>query len=150
MNSLNIKAITDSTKEELEQLAGILIDASEGFELESYIFAKKLESLSKMLIEAMHDRAMSEAEKNKNNVVSSALIEVRETGARYDYSKCGYAPYNNLITQKKQIESEQKTMESLLKAISKPQTIIDDSTGEIMEVKPAKKSSKTSIVLTIK
>lgn len=150
MNNLNIKAITDSTKEELDQLAGILIDASEGYEMESYIFAKKLEYLSKVLVECMHDRAKDEAERNKNTIVKSAEISIKEVGVKYDYSKCNYTPYNAILEKKKAIESEQKTMESLLKAISKPQTIVDDATGEVMEVKPPQKTSKTSIIISLK
>lgn len=150
MNSLNIKAITDSNKQELEQLAGILIENSEGYELESYLFAKKLEYLSKILTESMHDRAFDEAERNKGNIVANSLIEIREVGARYDYSNTGYYPYLEKLAEKKQIEMTIKEHEAFLKAIKKPETVINQETGEFMDIVPPVKTSKTSIVIQIK
>ena len=150
MESLHINSITQSTKAELESLAGVLFENSEGYEMELYIFAKKLETLSKLLQELSNETALNEAEKLKGEIMFGYEINVRETGVKYDYSKCNYAPYNNLISQKKQIESEQKTMEALLKAISKPTEIADSETGEILTVKPPIRTAGTSIVLTNK
>jgi P2-related tail formation protein len=150
MDSLHINSITQSSKSDLESLAGILFENSEGYEMELYIFAKKLEMLSKMLQELSNETALNEAEKLKGEVMYGYEINVRETGVKYDYSKCNYAPYNSLILQKKEIESEQKTMEALLKAISKPTEIADSETGEILTVKPPIRTAGTSIVLTIK
>jgi P2-related tail formation protein len=150
MDSLHINSITQSSKSELESLAGILFENSEGYEMELYIFAKKLEMLSKMLQELSNETALNEAEKLKGEIMYGYEINVRETGVKYDYSKCNYAPYNSLISQKKEIESEQKTMEALLKAISKPTEIADSETGEILTVKPPIRTAGTSIVLTIK
>ncbi len=150
MDSLHINSITQSSKSDLENLAGILFENSEGYEMELYIFAKKLEMLSKMLQELSNETALNEAEKVKGEIMYGYEINVRETGVKYDYSKCNYTPYNSLIAQKKQIESEQKTMEALLKAISKPTEIADSETGEILTVKPPIRTAGTSIVLTIK
>jgi predicted RND superfamily exporter protein len=150
MENLHIKSITDSSKIELEQLAGILFEQSEGFEIELYIFAKKLEFLSKAIQEISNESALNVAERLKGTTLFGSEINVRESGVKYDYSKCNYAPYNNLILQKKELESEQKTMESLLKAISKTTEIADAETGEIMTVKPPLRTAGTSIVLTIK
>ncbi len=150
MDSLHINSITQSSKSELESLAGVLFENSEGYEMELYIFAKKLEMLSKMLQELSNETALNEAEKLKGEIMYGYEINVRETGVKYDYSKCNYTPYNSLISQKKQIESDQKTMEALLKAISKPTEIADSETGEILTVKPPIRTAGTSIVLTIK
>jgi P2-related tail formation protein len=150
MDSLHINSITQSSKSDLENLAGILFENSEGYEMELYIFAKKLEMLSKILQELSNETALNEAEKLKGEIMYGYEINVRETGVKYDYSKCNYAPYNSLISQKKEIESEQKTMEALLKAISKPTEIADSETGEILTVKPPIRTAGTSIVLTIK
>jgi P2-related tail formation protein len=118
--------------------------------MDLYIFAKKLEILSKMLQELSNESAINEAEKLKGETLYGFEINVRETGIKYDYFKCNYIPYNELVSKKKEIESEQKTMESLLKAISKPTDIADAETGEIMTVKPPIRTAGTSIVLTIK
>jgi P2-related tail formation protein len=150
MDSLHINSITQSSKSDLESLAGILFENSEGYEMELYIFAKKLEILSKMIQELSNESALNEAEKLKGETLYGFEINVRETGVKYDYFKCNYTPYNELVSKKKEIESEQKTMEALLKAISKPTEIADSETGEILTVKPPIRTAGTSIVLTIK
>ena len=150
IESINIKSITESNKTELENLAGLLFDKSEGYEMELYIFAKKLEFLSKAIQEISNESALNEADKLKGSILYGSEINVRETGVKYDFSKCGYSAYNNLFSKKKEVESEMKTMESLLKAISKPMEVADPETGEIMTVKPPLRTAGTSIVLTIK
>ena len=151
MENINLKAILDSDKNQLKQLVGYLTDGvDDGYSLEAYITAKKLEYVAKSMIEYLQPIAINEAEKNKGQVVNFTEIAVKDTGVKYDYSKCNYAPYNKYVSMKKDIESEMKTMESLLKAINKPTEITDEATGEIMTVKPPIRTSGTSIVLTIK
>jgi hypothetical protein len=150
MENINLKSILHSDKNDLNCLVGALTDNIEGYELEAYIIAKKLEYVAKSMIEYLQPLAINEAEKNKGQVVNFTEIAVKDTGVKYDYSKCNYAPYNKYVSMKKDIESEMKTMESLLKSISKPTTIVDDATGEVLEVKPPIRTAGTTIVLTIK
>ena len=150
MENLHIKSLTDATKSELNDLASILLEVSEGRELDLYIFAKKLEYLSKVIQEVSNEYALSEAEKQKGNTLYGAKVEVKDTGVRYNFSECGYTPYDSLLSGKKQIETELKGMETLLKSINKKTTIVDEQSGEILEVKPPTRTSGTSIVLTIK
>jgi hypothetical protein len=150
MENLHIKSLTDATKSELNDLASILLEVSEGRELDLYIFAKKLEYLSKVIQEVSNEYALSEAEKMKGESIYNSKIEVKDTGVRYNFSECGYTPYNELVSGKKQIETELKGMETLLKSINKKTTIVDEQSGEILEVKPPTRTAGTSIVLTIK
>jgi hypothetical protein len=149
MENIHIKSITESTKSELENLASLLLEQSEGYEIELYIFAKKLEFLSKTLQEISHEYALSEAEKMKGESIYNSKIEVKDVGVKYDYNVCKYAPYDNLLSGKKQIDLELKSMEALLKSINKPTTIVDEETGDVMNVSPPLRTSKTSIVLSI-
>jgi hypothetical protein len=150
MENLHIKSLTDATKSELENLASILLEQSEGYEIELYIFAKKLEFLSKTLQEISHEYSLSEAEKMKGESIYNSKVEVKDVGVKYDYSVCKYAPYDTLLSNKKELETEIKGVEALLKSINKPTTIVDEETGDVMNVSPPLRTSKTSIVLTIK
>ena len=80
----------------------------------------------------------------------NSKIEVKDVGVKYDYNVCKYAPYDTLLSNKKELETEIKGVEALLKSINKPTTIVDETTGDIMNVSPPLRTSKTSIVLTIK
>ena len=150
MENINLKSILDSEKHQLDTLIDVIVNEAEGYELEAYITAKKLEYVVKSLIEVLQPMAISEAEKQKGNTLYGAEVNVKDTGVRYNFSECGYLPYNNLISDKKQIETELKGMETLLKSINKKTTIVDEQSGEILEVKPPVRTSGTSIVLTIK
>jgi hypothetical protein len=150
MENLHIKSLTDATKSELNDLASILLEISEGRELDLYIFGKKIEYLSKVIQEITHEYALSEAEKMKGESIYNSKVEVKDVGVKYDYNVCKYAPYDNLLSNKKEIETELKSIETLLKSLNKPTTIVDEETGDVMNVSPPLRTSKTSIVLTIK
>ena len=150
MENLHIKSLTDATKSELNDLASILLELSEGRELDLYIFGKKIEYLSKVIQEVTHEYSLSEAEKMKGESIYNSKVEVKDVGVKYDYSKCNYAPYDTLLSNKKELETEIKGVEALLKSINKPTTIVDEETGDVMNVSPPLRTSKTSIVLTIK
>jgi adenine specific DNA methylase Mod len=150
MENLHIKSLTDANKGELNDLASILLEVSEGRELDLYIFSKKIEYLSKVIQEIAHEYALSEAEKMKGESIYNSKVEIKDVGVKYDYNVCKYAPYDNLLSNKKEIETELKVMENLLKSINKPTTIVDEETGDVMNVSPPLRTSKTSIVLTIK
>jgi len=150
MENINLKSILDSEKHNLDTLIDVIVNEAEGYELEAYITAKKLEYVVKSLIEVLQPMAITEAEKQKGNTLYGVEVNVKDTGVRYNFSECGYTPYNNLLSGKKQIETELKGMETLLKSINKKTTIVDEGSGEILEVKPPTRTSGTSIVLTIK
>jgi hypothetical protein len=150
MENINLKSILDSEKHQLDTLIDVIVNEAEGYELEAYITAKKLEYVVKSLIEILQPMAITEAEKQKGNTLYGAKVEVKDVGVKYDYNVCKYAPYDNLLSNKKELESEIKGIEALLKSINKPTTIVDENTGDVMNVSPPLRTSKTSIVLTIK
>jgi hypothetical protein len=69
----------------------------------------------------------------------------KEAGTRYDFSKCNHPALIELTNRKKEIEGSIKEIETTLKSITKPLTIVDDATGEMVEVYPPMKTSKTII-----
>jgi P2-related tail formation protein len=150
MENINLKSILHSEKHQLDTLIDVIVNEAEGYELEAYITAKKLEYVVKSLLEVLQPMAITEAEKQKGNTLYGAEVNVKDTGVRYNFSECGYTPYNELVSDKKKIETELKGMETLLKSINKKTTIVDEVSGEILEVKPPTRTSGTSIVLTIK
>ncbi len=150
MENINLKSILDSDKHQLDTLIDVIVNEAEGYELEAYITTKKLEYVVKSLLEVLQPMAITEAEKQKGNTLYGAEVNVKDTGVRYNFSECGYTPYDSLLSGKKQIESELKLMETMLKSINKKTTIVDEESGDVMEIKPPVRTSGTSIVLTIK
>lgn len=150
MENLNLQSIYQSNKQQLDTLIDVMVNEAEGSELQSYILAKKLQYVADTLQSIMHDKAMADAERNKGTQVSFAEIQVKETGVKYDYSNTGYYPYLEKLAEKKEIEMTIKEHESFLKAIKKPETVINQETGEFMDIVPPVKTSKSSIIISLK
>lgn len=70
-------------------------------------------------------------------------LNIQETGTRYDYAGTGDPEYLRL-------KEAIKKREAFLKAVSKPETITDHETGEIVTINPPIKTSTTSVAVTIR
>ncbi len=96
--------------------------------------------------EAVEDEAAKEPQKTFER--NGHSYNVRNS-SRYDYSDCG-DPVLIRITEKADVLTEQrKDRETLLKALKEPLSVVDDDTGEIVEVFPPTKLSKTVVAITL-
>jgi hypothetical protein len=69
----------------------------------------------------------------------------KEAGAKYDFSNCNHPKWIELNLYQSQIKDDMKSIETTLKTIKEPITIVDESTGSVVQVNPPIKSSKTII-----
>lgn len=113
----------------------------------------KIAAMVTMLEEArqlISDDCLDEVRKyGKEATYKGVKLEVKEVGTKYDYSACGHPDYDTLKIEKEKAEGNLKALEATLKTLQKKMTIASDLTGEICEVNPPAKSSKTSVVVTI-
>lgn len=77
-------------------------------------------------------------------------VSVRETGVKYDYSKCNHPRYNLVCVKIANLEKEKKALEEFLKAVKGHVEIADEDSGEMCVVYPPSKSSTTTPVFTYK
>lgn len=81
----------------------------------------------------------------------NAKFEIKETGVKYDFSKCNDAVYEAMLTQQVELDAKIKARETMLKSVSqKGMTITDEETGETFTVYPPAKSSTTNVAVTLK
>jgi hypothetical protein len=76
----------------------------------------------------------------------NAKFSIKETGTKYDFSKCGDTDLEELLKQFEELKSKIDAKQSMLKKI--PSQGIDmamEGTGEIVRVYPPSKSSTTSV-----
>jgi len=71
-----------------------------------------------------------------------------ETSIKYDYTAT--KKWVELNYQIEKLTQELKMLETTIKTLSRPTSILDDETGELIELRPAKKSSKTSFKINYK
>jgi len=69
--------------------------------------------------------------------------------SRYDYSDCNDPVMLRLSKSEAEISEERKGREAFLKTIKSSMTIVDDVTGEMAEVYPPVKLSKTVVAITL-
>lgn len=71
----------------------------------------------------------------------------KETAVKYDFSQT--ATWNEMESQIEALKNGQKALETQLKGLTKPMSILDESTGEITVMNPPIKSSKTTVEITL-
>lgn len=77
-----------------------------------------------------------------------STLKVKEVGIKYDYSQTDkWVQMQNHIDA---LVEQRKALETQLKAITMPQSILDEETGEIIVYKPAMRTSKTSLEISLK
>lgn len=78
-------------------------------------------------------------------------VEIKETGVKYDFSKCEDPILVSLYEQQAAIDEQVKQRETMLKTVSeKGLTITDEETGDTFTVYPPAKSSTTNVAITLK
>ena len=71
----------------------------------------------------------------------------KETAVKYDFTKTDM--WNAMEAEIEALKNAQKALESQLKALTSKQSILDESSGEIMVLNPPIKSSKTTVEITL-
>jgi hypothetical protein len=118
-------------------------------------YAVYLAAIEKVFKELRTDEELENAilnEHEKRNEKSfdykGATLTRSETGVSYDFESD--SKWVTLDRLKKQIDTEIKEREKILKAITNVLIEVDADTGQIIEIYPPLKKSKTKVVVTLK
>ena len=86
---------------------------------------------------------------DKGNTSSNGVeVSTMETAIKYDYTTT--KKWVELNYQIEKLTQELKVLETTIKTLTRPMQILDEATGELIEIRPAKKSSKTSFKVSYK
>jgi len=102
--------------------------------------------------EELRQKAVAEldlygAEAKIGVVRHGVTFQQREVGVRYNFDNT--PSWNQIKAKEDAIASERKELEEQLKVLKGKQTILDESTGELIEMNPPIKTSKTSVAITL-
>jgi len=143
------------TKTEIETQCKVIIDSIvESGEVNPIKVAtsmKALELAMKTIKSGIEDMILSEAEKyeSKTFEFDGHSINVREGGVMYDYSLCCDPVYGRLESEMKFLKDKIKDREAFLKTVKGSMTVVDEGSGEVFQVIPPVKSSKTTVAITL-
>jgi len=133
-------------QEIIEQVESGSLDA-----LEVHIRCKALMVALGQVIESIETLTLSEAEKyGKSFDFKSARIEVKELGSKWHFDKSNDSKYFSIKSNIEKLDIERKDRETFLKSLKSKTSILDEETGELIEIFPPYKTSKTGITVTLK
>ena len=142
------------TKSQAQIFAQQIIDQVESGSIDSlevHIRCKALITALTQVIESIETLTLAEAEKHgKSFDFKSARIEVKELGSKWHFDKSNDSKYFSIKSNIEKLDIERKDRETFLKSLKQKTSILDEETGELIEVFPAYKTSKTGITVTLK
>ena len=155
INGLQLNAFPTS-KSRQAAAAGEFINMIIDGQINPVNTAVQLKGIAEMATIALKDERLKDAvirecdkyEKGETPTFQGAKLQVRETGTKWDYSRCGDSVYDGLAAEMAALKAKMDERERFLKSITAPMTIVDNETGEVYEVQPPKKTSTTSFSIT--
>lgn len=120
--------------------------------LEVLVMLRSLEHVSELVREEIEDNILKEAEKYPEKIIEryGAKIEKAEVSTRYLYNTAGDQEWERLDSDIKSLELRKKERETFLRALREPMTVVRPETGEVEEIKPPVKKSKTGVKVHFK
>jgi hypothetical protein len=147
-------AVSKANREELAIQIVEAMDAGELNPLDIHYQVKAMEDFIKILTgnSRYKDYVLTEGMKHgKSFEFNGSKMEIKETGVKYDYSKCGDQAWDGFESLLSEIKELQKEREKFLKSLpAEGIEIVSNETGEVIKLYPPSKSSTTSIAVTLK
>jgi hypothetical protein len=158
LSTTSILSLFETSKEQRQTFAlGVVNALQEGQAdpLKIHLQVKCMEDIIKLLNgntvykSAVLDAAGTYGQKSFD--FQNSKVEIKETGVKYDFSKCEDLALIELHRQQAELDAKVKARETMLKTIPlKGMIITDEETGDTYTVYPPSKSSTTSVAITLK
>lgn len=157
MTTTSILSLFETDKSQRESFCVDLIERLESGHVDPltvHLQVKCMESIIKMLNENSVYKSMvldaSEKQGGKSFQFHNAKFEIKEVGAKYDFTKCGDSQWEQLNSQLEALKLQLKARENFLKTVPvKGIELLNDQTGELEMIYPPSKSSTTSVAVTL-
>jgi hypothetical protein len=153
MNNIELIKSGPQTGDQILDFQNEILDSvTNGFEDPLFLLVK-LKAMSKALdgaIDSIQEHALSEAQKHgKSFAIYGAKVEIKEMGTKWYFDKTGDPIIARIAEQKDQIGKAEKDRQSFLKTLKEKVSFLDEESGEVFTVYPARKESKTGIAISI-
>ena len=85
---------------------------------------------------------------NREMQIGDCSAKIGEAGVSYDYSVCGDPEMERLLAEADALKERIKTRETFLRGIKGHLALLDEDTGEVRDIYPPARTSKTTLKLT--
>jgi hypothetical protein len=154
-SAYGVMRLLPDTKQGVEIFARQLVSAVHNGEvnpIQLKALFKIMEKVSEKVDEAIKDNLLKEADKYSEKKFNAYGFEIEkaEVGTKYDYSVCG-----DTVFEQRQcaLEAAKRSLDervAFLKALKEKITVVDEMTGEVVEVRPPLKKSTEGLKFTMK
>lgn len=153
--AISYLTVLPSTGDEIKRFSAQIIDqVKQGQEnpLKLLVLLRALESTAETIRAGIGDEIMSEVGKYSEKTFEAygARIERAEVGTSYDYAASGDRDWFQFKIAEETAGNRRKEREIFLRALREPMNLFDEETGEIYEVRPPLKKSKSGIKVFLK
>ena len=153
MNNIELIKSGPQTGDQILEFQNEILDSvTNGFEDPLFLLVK-IKAFTKALdgaIDSIQEFALSEAQKHgKSFAIYGAKVEVKEMGTKWYFDKTGDPVIARIAEQKDQIGKAEKDRQAFLKTLKEKTSFLDEESGEVFTVYPARKESKTGIAISI-
>jgi hypothetical protein len=119
--------------------------------LDVHIRCKALITALNQVVESIEGKTLAEAQQyGKSFDLKNARIEIKELGSKWHFDKSNDSKYFLIKANLEKLDTDRKHRETFLKSLKSKTSILDEETGELVDIFPAYKTSKTGITVTLK
>ncbi len=131
------------------QISGLAINGDID-PLGMFISCKAISKILENVIANIEPEVLNEALKYNSKVFEfhGATITIKELGTKYDYDACKDSVLQNIQRVKAQVSESEKKRQTFLKSLASKTNVVDEETGEMSELYPPIKTSKTGVIVT--
>ncbi len=156
MKTINeIQETKTFTKSKVSEMAQTLINEASNGNIDVLSTLAHLEFMSQVIENAKDEfrkKATTELDaygvEAKTGVVKNGVtFQQKEVGVRYNFENT--PAWQVIKNQEDECANARKELEEQLKLLKGKQTILDENTGELVELYPPLKTSKTSVQITL-
>ena len=146
---------TAPTKSEItegaNEVISLVVDGGEVCPLKVATQLKAMETAIKLIKAGIEEAVLNEAEKEPEKSFDRAGhgYQVRAGGVKYFYTECNDPVLDRLTDSLNDITEKKKEREGFLNVLSGSMNVVDEDTGEVVEVFPPSKESKTVVAITL-
>lgn len=155
MDAISYLTVLPSTSDEIKRFSNQIINqVKSGNEnpLKLLVLLRALEDTAETIREGIKQEINSEVDKYSEKTFEAfgARLEKADVGVSYDYHSTGDRDWFQFKATEEGAAARRKEREVFLRALREPMTLLDESTGEIYEVRPPLKKSKSGIKVFLK
>lgn len=155
MDAISYLTVLPSTSDEIKRFSNQIINqVKSGNEnpLKLLVLLRALESTTETIRKGIETEIMNEVDKysEKSFDAYGARLERSEVGVAYDYAATGDRDWFQFNATVEAATVRRKEREAFLRALREPMTLLDHETGEIYEVRPPLKTSKSGVKVFLK